>query len=632
MSQGGNDGNLDPNLRLGDPRKGARYPSPFFDVSQQYIPPTIKELFKWVKFYCTNNSFLGPALNKIARYPITDLILEDESPKLVNFWTTLLNSTLQIKTFNMEANTDLTSYGNGFITIHYPFARLMGCPACGARHPFKSIKKLRIDQLVPKGLCPTCGYNGKLKTIDVPYKAIEQIRLMRISPEYIDIKYNDATGRHIYLYNIPDKLKRSIMSGDPDIFEDTPLLYLEAIKQRRKIKLNNDNLFHLKAPTLASHDMGWGMPRIANALKDLYYFYTLRRAQEAIMNEHIIPLDVIFPNANGTMDPYRHTDLGHWREEIKKQLAAHRRDPNYKAVMPFPIGVERVGGDGKALLLTPELDFLAKTIVGTMGIPQEFVYGGTMNWSGSSISLRTLENDFLHHRSQLLQMNIWLIERIRLYLGIAAPKTIRFTDFKMADDIQKLQILLQAAQMGKVPWDEYYKETGRDPEVIKKKLEEEAEFDAKIADIKTLKQAESQTKGEIVQQRMRNREQQPETPAGLDSVQGDQETLLQVAQWADQMQVMPPEAQEVALRRLQMVDRALAKLLEKELHNRATGLNTEAVESQIDQNQSSAGAAKKPAQQQKPSAAKPAEQKPKAPVVNMKPQPQQLPPRRQGGI
>jgi hypothetical protein len=40
---------------FGDARNKSRYPSPFFDISQQYIPPTIKELFKWVYFYSTNN-------------------------------------------------------------------------------------------------------------------------------------------------------------------------------------------------------------------------------------------------------------------------------------------------------------------------------------------------------------------------------------------------------------------------------------------------------------------------------------------------------------------------------------------------------------------------------------------------
>ena len=136
-------GSVDPDLRgTGADRRGnTRYPSPFFDVSQQYIPPTVKELFKWVFFYATNNSFIGPALKKMARYPVTDLILEDSNQPLVHRWSLLMNNTLQIKTFNMEANMDLMTYGNAFVTVHYPFSRFLVCPNCQQKYPWKSIEK-----------------------------------------------------------------------------------------------------------------------------------------------------------------------------------------------------------------------------------------------------------------------------------------------------------------------------------------------------------------------------------------------------------------------------------------------------------------------------------------------------------
>jgi hypothetical protein len=491
---------VDPNLRLVGDRNRTRYPSPFFDVSQQYVPPTVKELFKWVYFYATNNSFLGPALSKIARYPITDLILEDNNQDLILNWKTLLNNTLQIKTFLMETNLDLVTYGNAFVTIHYPFSRFIKCEKCRELYPWKMIQK-KIDNLRIKIKCKKCGHEGDAIIRDAPYKSAENLRLVRINPEFIDIKYNDASGKHTYLYSIPDKLKRQIMSGDPDILEDTPQIYIDAIKQRKKIKLSGQNLFHLKRPTLAGKDMGWGMPLIAVALKDLYYFYTLRRGQEAIINEHIVPFDILFPQSNGKFDPYVHSDISSWKREIERQLANRRKDPNYKAVLPFPIGFERIGGDGKALLLTPELDFLSKTIIGSVGIPQEFVFGGSMSWTGSSISLRTLENDFLHHRSQLLQLTIWLVERLRIYLGIPTPKTIKFSDFKMADDIQKLQMLQNMAQLDKLDWDSLQKEMGYDPEVIRKKIEEQKMFEAKMMELEIIRAAEAQAKAQKIQLR-----------------------------------------------------------------------------------------------------------------------------------
>jgi hypothetical protein len=491
---------------------------------------------------------------------------------------------------------DLTSYGNSFVTIHFPFSRMLECPSCRTKHSWKSAQK-KIENLVVKMKCPKCKGDGKAKIVDIPYKSMENLRLIRINPEYIDIKYNDATGRHTYLYNLPDRLKRQIMSGDPDIFEDTPLVYIESIKSKRKIKLNNQNLFHAKSPTLAGKDMGWGMPLLANALKDLYYFYTLRRGQEAIMNEHIVPFDVIFPQANSKMDPYVHTDLSSWRDEIKRQLAARRRDPNYKAVLPFPVGFQRIGGDGKAMLLTPEMDFLSKTIVGSMGIPQEFIYGGTMQWTGSSISLRTLENDFLHHRSQILQMNIWLVERVRLYLGIGAPKTIRFSDFKMADDMQKLSMMMQMAGQGKLPWSEVLQELGRDPSTVSKKLEEEAQLDARLNEIRQMKAAESQVKGQILQQKMMTREQQNQQ-MDVKNLETDQKTKAQIEEWASQIAELPPELQEVSLRRLQMIDNTLKKLVENEISTRQAAAQQQQMQAQQIQQEQAEQQARQQAQQQ----------------------------------
>lgn len=641
MSSGyGQDAQVDPSQRMfGDARNKSRYPSPFFDVSQQYIPPTIKELFKWVYFYSTNNSFLGPALGKIARYPITDLIFEDHSDQLVQYWKTLLSNTLQIKSFNMEANLDLVTYGNGFITISYPFSRFLECQACKNRAPWKAAKK-KIENLTFKLSCAKCGANEKARVIDVPFKSVENIRLIRINPEFIDIKYNEASGKHTYLYAIPDKLRRMIMAGDPDILEDTPMIYIDAIKQRRKIKLSAQNLFHLKTPTIAGKDMGWGMPRIATALKDLYYFYTLRRGQEAIINEHIVPFDIIFPQANGKMDPYVHTDLSSWREEINKQLASRRRDPNYKAVLPFPIGHERIGGDGKSMMLTPELDFLSKTIVGACGIPQEFIYGGTMNWTASSVSLRTLENDFLHHRSQLLQMNIWLIERLRLYLGVAAPKTIRFSDFKMADDIQKMQLMVTMAEQKHMPYEEIWLEMGRDPKVVQRKLEQEADNQAKLEEIAMLRMAEAQAKAQALTQRYAAQSAAenaaPGAPDGMISETGPAATPEQqktIAVWARKLQGKSPEEISAVLDRLEERDPDFAHALKDALLTleQGDGMVPNPADGAANvQGQNAEAKAKADKAKKKPAAKKPASAAKVNLNINMKPMPEQRAPRRKG--
>lgn len=250
-------------------------------------------------------------------------------------------------------------------------------------------------------------------------------------------------------------------------------------------------------PTLAEQDQGWGKPHIIHVLKDMFYFYTLRRAQEAIALEHIVPFDMIYPVPNAQQDPYVHTDLSSWRFQIEAIIKKHRRDPNFKAVLPVPVGHGRLGGDGKALMLSPELNYLTQTVVGGMGLPQEFLFGG-LNYTGSSISLRTLENDFVQNRSQLLDFVIWLKNKIRIYLNRPDIKGVRFSDFRMADDIQRNQQLIGLNAQSKISDATMLTELGYNYEEETKKLIEQIFMQNYIQDMITKGSAKSQGEASII--------------------------------------------------------------------------------------------------------------------------------------
>jgi intein/homing endonuclease len=374
---------LEPHLT--DPgRSGTSYPNPFFDLSQQYAPRTIKELFEWCTFFFYTNPLIGSTIAKISRYPITNLIIDEDDVKVKEQWLTNYNDHIKIKDRMMEVNLDLNVYGNAFVSLHLPFTRMLVCGKCQHKVDIKEVswkwKNWKFSYTCPSCKEPAEGDPKDQKSIvDIPYRSIEEIKVIRWNPENITIKYNEATGRSVYYYCPSSALRNQVTQGDEDILEDIPLLFIRAIKESRTIKLSSPNIFHLKRPTLAEKDMGWGKPLIYQVLKDTYYYYTLRRAQEAIANEHIVPFDFLYPQPNAQMDPFVHTDLGNWRSQVEDQVKKHKADPNHKAIIPVPIGVGRIGGDGKVLMITPELNYLNQTIVGGMGIPSEFLFGG-LNW------------------------------------------------------------------------------------------------------------------------------------------------------------------------------------------------------------------------------------------------------------
>lgn len=485
-------GKIAPHLALSD-RKG-RYPNQFFDLSQQYMPPTIKELFRWCTFYYYNSPLIGSALKKVSRYPITDLILEHSAERVRSSWKKVLVDTLKLKDRLMEVNLDYHVYGNAFVSVHLPFTRFLICNNCRHTQPIRnwnwSFKAGKFH-----GKCKTCEKDGEVRVKDVSYKSLGDVRLIRWNPENINIKFNEYTGRHIYTYKVPRKIKSAIESGDKDILEDLPLIVIEAVKKQRTIRLTN--IKHLKNPTLAEQDQGWGKPTIIHVLKDMFYFYTLRRAQEAIALEHILPLDLIFPLPNAQQDPYVHTDLGSWRNKIEGIIAKHRQDPNFKGVLPVPVGNTRVGGDGRALMLSPEMNYLTQTIVGGMGIPQEFLFGG-LNFTGSSISLRTLENDFIQNRSQLLDLVVWIKDKIRIWMGMPDIQAVRFSDFRMADDVQRNQQLVGLNAQGKLSDQTLLTELNFNYEEENKKIIEETFFKNYLMDLQSKGSAKSQGEAQLI--------------------------------------------------------------------------------------------------------------------------------------
>lgn len=487
------DKSMSPSLQISS-GSGTRYPNQFFDLAQQYMPPTIKELFRWCTFYYYNSPLIGSSITKISRYPITDMIFEDEHDSVRDLWQKIFVKELKMKDQLMEINLDYHVYGNAFVSVHLPFTRFLVCPSCKHREPIQQWNwTFEAGSYGFRGVCRKCKTSGNVEVHDVPYKDRKSIRLIRWNPENIYVKYNEYTGRRIYMYSVPYRLRTAIQRGDRDVLEDIPIIVLQALRNRRMIRFNNDNFRHLRRPTLAEQDQGWGKPLILHVLKDMFYLYTLRRSQEAIAMEHIVPFDLIYPMPNAQQDPYIHTNLANWRVQIETVIRKHRRDPNFKAVIPIPVGFGRLGGDGKAMMLTPELNYLTQTIVGGMGIPQEFLFGG-LNFTGSSISLRTLENDFIQNRSQLLDLVLWLKDKIRIWLNLPDLKNIRFADFRMADDVQKNQQLIGLNAQMKVSDQTMLTELGYDWEQEQRKMIEEAQFQNYLQDLRA--KANAKTQGE----------------------------------------------------------------------------------------------------------------------------------------
>lgn len=485
------------------------YPNPFFDLANNFIPSDIKTLFKFCKSFYYTNSFLRNVVTKLTEYPITEIlydqpISEDWKDKLDD----ILHKQIKLKSFLIELGLDYFTYGNAFITASMKPKRFLKCGICGYEDLLENTKfKLKKYKFFGDCNNKKCGAKDvPMAPLDKPINSFKNFKLHRWSPENIDIEYNSITGTTAYYYSMPANVKKQITSGNKTVLKDIPLVFLDSLRESKKIEISSENLFHFKYPTLAEEDMGWGKPLILPALKDIYYLQTLKRGNEAIANEHIVPKKAIFPANTTTLDPYTQMNLGKWRGQIEGQVEKWKKDPNHIGVFPIPIGYQELGGNARMLLLTPELKFLEENIINSLGVPLEFIKGGA-SWTGSSVSLRIVENHFLGYRELLLDfMNYFLMERLNAFLSIPKVK-LKFAKFKMNDDSETKQLAIELNAAGKISDYTLLSEMGHDPETeaiankaMRETLTEEQIHAGEL-------QAEAQGKAMVIQARYQVRAQ-----------------------------------------------------------------------------------------------------------------------------
>lgn len=475
-------------------RNGVRYPSPFFDIGHTYLPPSQKSMLRWCRYYYLVNPLINTVVHKMSEYPITEIVVNEKNDDIREKWETLLGETLRYRAFQVEVGLDYYTYGICIVTMHLPFIKYLVCRHC--KHKAIAEKTgyvwRNLDYIIQ---CEKCGAVAPAKVEDFQVRDVKRIRLMRWNPEYVNIDPAFAGADPTYTFDIPLQLRNDIVLGKKNVLDTIPDVFIEAMRRNKFIRFTNDNLFVLKRSTISQKDGGWGVPLIMPVLKDTFYMQVLRKAQEAIAQEHIVPLRVLFPQAgSGTSDPYTTIPLDNWRGRIEGEIAKWKYDNNYIPILPLPIGNQSIGGDGKALGLYQEMDIWSRHIVAGMGVPEEFVFGG-MQYSGSNVSMRILENQFISYRlDHHLMLNRFVIKRIAEFMGWPAVQA-EMRRFKMADDLQRTAFFFQLNQAMKISDETLLREADFDPNI--EELRKNAELNKQLAYQRKMQLAQAGIAGEV---------------------------------------------------------------------------------------------------------------------------------------
>lgn len=558
----------DAQFASGNTTTGLNYPSPFLKFEQQYIPQNMKELYTIIAHAYLTDSNVNPAIENMSAYPITKLhcrkphfIKEDETfEPLDDYWKDVLEKKLDARTFNISLGYDFFGYGMAFASVYRPFDRWLVCNSCKTAHNTRTKgtkwKWKHMDFYVE---CSKCEAPVKASVVDKPKPTTDGVNLIKWSPYNMDIKHNPITGKSKYTYAIPNDIKSAIIKGDPDHLLEDPLEFIQAVvgsvkgKTPALVRFDDDQIFVLSRPSMSlpgSSCVGWGMPMMISSLRDIFFKNIMRRAQAMVLHEHIIPFRVFSPSV--LEQPSVMANMGTWRAQLEGNYYKWRANPLHIMTSPIPLNVQQVGAQGKALALFAEMQMADQSIIKGMNIPREFVEGG-LTYSGSSVSIRMLENILHDYVQRSNRFMTWVVKKISQITGVTAVD-VEYAKFKMADDIQLKNLYFSAYQGGAVSNDklgEILEYDGKDE--LSKRAKEEA--------FRQIETAAAQAKA---QQRLNNIAQ--EYSMAMPAVMGNMQNPADPAQTNDMNQqlnqVGDPAQQQAMLQQLAQQDPYMAQTLD----------------------------------------------------------------------
>lgn len=426
------------------------FQNPFSSIASSWMPRNTTELFELCEWMYRYNGIFRAAIERIARLFYTDYryeTYEDISPKKTI--KTFLESNDGFKKNMISIGIDYLLYGNSFVILYLPSKRWLYCNQCKNRFPSEKVKDLfYIGKFV--GNCPVCENRQDFEHMETIDKDQNKINLIRIPPRDIEIIKNKYTGQASYIWNI-DSLERqkysSTDSAGTVLMHNTPIEILQAIFENKKIMFDQDKMLHLCQPNIAGYNIDWGMPFCLSCFPLVFYIAVLRKANEAIGMDYIIPIRILFPQNGTNAGEAIHMNHGLLMSKLQAIIDKHKMDPLTWNTAPAPIGYQVIGGEKRSLMISDDIKNSNDELLNSMGFSAELFYG-TLGLQSTPMALRLLDNTFL---LSLIYNEVlgWSIKKICRHLGIEHVK-VTMNQLKVDDDVERRQVLFQLVSADKI--------------------------------------------------------------------------------------------------------------------------------------------------------------------------------------
>lgn len=464
-----------------------KFPNPFFDIASEYVPRNLLQIFEWAEYIYLTYGTYRSAARKVVRYFLTEVMLEGGSEKERERYQELITDKLHLLTKLAEVGDDFMVYGNVFMSLYFPFDRYLICPECHTHYHIDAIPyKFRFRDLAFDAVCKKCGYEGEFIREDLRSPDTTRVRLIRWNPKRIRLRVHDISGTTEYFYEPEPRFVEKLREGNRFYLNETPWPLIECCAKAGAdaplFKFNADAIYHMKEATLSGLPIkGWAIPPILPNFKLAYYIQVLRRYDEAVALDFIVPFRVLFPQGQAqggvNTDPLQMMNMDLFTSHMKQMVVNRRKNVTDIQIAPFPVGYEMLGGEAKALAPKDNIAQALDELLNAVGFPAE-LYRGSLSIQAFPVALRLFEKTWgclVDGNNDLIQ---WIITRISRYYGWG-PVTAALRSVTLADDIERKALALQASAGMDISKGTAYRPLGIDfMEEQKKVVEEQKEISA----------------------------------------------------------------------------------------------------------------------------------------------------------
>lgn len=453
--------------QFGTVGSGTAYPDPFNDIASLAVPTNMRTAMYWCEYIFSTFGTYRMAMERVVSYFLTDIDILDASDDEAEKWAAFHNKTLDTKTIIQNMLRNRACYGNGFASVVRPFVRFLVCPKCGYLAPLKVVHgnpafNFQYHPGDPDAAfcatCPSCkvgsGYSGPWRIKDEDDDNEKKLKVKIWNPHEIEILHDTYTDDTAYLWRIPEEYKRQIRSsadGRGNLFalERVPREVMQAIAKNQMYRFHPDAVFHMKEPTLAGiYNRGWGLPRIITNFRQIWYVQVLRRFNEAIALDYVIPFRIITPApAQGKsggglpIDPMSMYNGSDFRTQVNAMIRRRRRDPASLNVLPFPVNFQMFGADANQLAPRDLLDQGMETLLNDAGAPVE-LYNGSLQLQTAPVALRLFESTWHHLVHDANAFLDWLDRQISQIMSWETV-TCQLKRVTIADDLERQMMASQ---------------------------------------------------------------------------------------------------------------------------------------------------------------------------------------------